>query len=70
VTTISETYRNAVVGMLKYVDHAGVILVDCDNVFDNVVTTHIVDNPSEAMFLVDCNVCVYGGRVYKLEVEQ
>lgn len=70
MTTVSETYRNAIVGVLKYVDHDGVILVDCDNFFDNVVVTTIVSNMSEAMYLVDTSVCVYDGRVHRLEIGQ
>lgn len=69
MTTINTHYRNATVGVIKYVDHDGVVLIECDDTFDKVVATQIVNNASEAMYLVDRLVCVYQGNVYRMEIE-
>lgn len=66
MSTINPRHTNAIVGVLKYADENGVVLVECDEVFEMIVVPARVINNEEAMILVDRTVCVFDSKVFTL----
>lgn len=68
-TRIDTKYSNAVVGIVKYVNHDGVVVLECDDPFDHVTVPLCVgdaDAIETAMFFVDKLCCIHDGKVLPL----
>lgn len=65
-TRIASNYENAIVGVIKYADASGTVLLECDDPWDHVTVVLIIGNPDEAMIWVDRSVCVHDGKVYQI----
>ena len=65
-TRIATRYENAIVGVIKYADESGTVLLECDDPWDHVTVVLIVDNYADAMVLVDRSVCVHDGKVHSI----
>lgn len=66
MSTVNMRHMNAVVGVLRYVNDDGVVLVECDEVFETVVVPSRIINAPDAMMLVDRVVCLHDSKVYQL----
>lgn len=65
-TTIKSDYLNAVVGILRYADDQGVILVECDDPFAHHTVATKVSDWEYALLCVDLGVCVHDGIVHRI----
>jgi hypothetical protein len=63
---VNSHYKNAVVGKLVYANDEGVIMVECNDLFESYSVPCHVSNADDAQILIDQIVCVHFGIVHAL----
>lgn len=66
MSSIDLKFRNAIVGILLYVNNDGIALVECDEVFQVIVVPVRIINGDDAQQLVGSSVCVFDSTIMRV----